>query len=140
MTRFATAIIGHRRQLRTPWSAEVRRVGFLVQSGLGHSIHISDLRLFACKIPWSRKFACHGRAGSSPSRTRTLLGMMRCRGTILTALLWPASLVQHVVVTASIAGGLASPTLLIYFGMVLAAQHQILMIRARSQGLPARPA
>ena len=62
------------------------------------------------------------------------------RGTILTALLWPASLVQHVVVTASVAGGLASPTLLIYFGLVLAAQHQILMIRARSQGLPARPA
>lgn len=62
------------------------------------------------------------------------------RGTILTALLWPASLVQHVVVTASVAGGLASSTLLIYFGLVLAAQHPIRMIRARSRGLPARPA
>lgn len=62
------------------------------------------------------------------------------RGTILTALLWLASLAQHVTVTASVSGGLGNTTLLIYFGLVLIAQHQILMIRARRRGLPARPA
>lgn len=62
------------------------------------------------------------------------------RGTILTALLWLASLAQHVTVTASVSGGLGNTTLLIYFGLVLIAQHQILMIRARRRGLPGRPA
>lgn len=61
------------------------------------------------------------------------------RGNVLTALLWLVSLAQHVVF-----GGLASPalvsaTLLIYFGLVLAAQQYLLLIRALSRGLFARP-
>jgi hypothetical protein len=41
------------------------------ESVLGHLIHVSDLLLFVSKIRWSRKFAGHGRAGSSPLRIRT---------------------------------------------------------------------
>jgi hypothetical protein len=39
-------------------------------SALGHSIHVSDLRLFARKIRRSGKFAGHGHTGPSLSRTR----------------------------------------------------------------------
>jgi hypothetical protein len=38
---------------------------------LGHLIHLYDLRLFVFKIRWPRRSAGHGRAGSSPSRTRS---------------------------------------------------------------------
>jgi hypothetical protein len=59
------------------------------------------------------------------------------RGTVLTALLWVVSLAQHMIVGGLLLG---DATLLIYFGSVLIAQQQVLMIRARSQGLFARPA
>jgi hypothetical protein len=59
------------------------------------------------------------------------------RGTVLTALLWVVSLAQHMIVGGLLLG---DATLLIYFGLVLIAQQQVLMVRARSQGLFARPA
>lgn len=61
------------------------------------------------------------------------------RGTIPTALLWLASIAQHLAVGFFVADGLGNATLLVYFGLVLAAQRQVLMIRARSQGLFAQP-
>lgn len=57
------------------------------------------------------------------------------RGTILTALLWLISIAQHIVIGRLASDGLASATLLLYFGLVLAVQQQVLLVRARSQGL-----
>jgi len=47
-------------------------------SGLGHLIHVSDLRLVISKIRWPRKFAGHGRAEFKSLSDTNPLGMMRC--------------------------------------------------------------
>ena len=50
-------------------NSQVSKNGYLVKFPLGYLIHVSDQRLFVSKIRWSRKFAGHGRAGSSLSDT-----------------------------------------------------------------------
>lgn len=55
------------------------------------------------------------------------------RGNVLTAALWIGSLAQHVAIDALVKHGLGSVSILLYFGIVIFAQQQVLQARARSR-------
>jgi hypothetical protein len=65
-------IIGHHRQARTPSSAGVRCVGFLVMTVLGHICKSLSCGYSFPAMDQASNAAGHSHGGSSPSRTLTL--------------------------------------------------------------------
>ncbi|MEW2549918.1 hypothetical protein AB0910_29830 [Streptomyces sp. NPDC047002] len=59
-------------------------------------------------------------------------GQVVRRGTWLTGLLWIAGIAQHFLMDTTVAAGLGQVTILLYFGVVLLAQRQVLNARART--------
>ncbi|MGQ4517293.1 hypothetical protein [Streptomyces sp. DW26H14] len=57
------------------------------------------------------------------------------QGTWLTGLLWLVGIGQHFLVDGTVAAGLGAESLLLYFGVVLLAQQQVLRARARGGAL-----
>lgn len=55
------------------------------------------------------------------------------QGNLLTAALWIISLALHVAIDAMAKPGLGSVSILLYFGIVIVAQQQLLQARARSR-------
>jgi FtsH-binding integral membrane protein len=71
-------------------------------------------------------------------RLRTDGGQITRRGTWLTAVLWIVGIGLHYLMDAGVSSGFGSVTVLLYFGVVLLAQRQILLARARGAGVLAR--
>lgn len=59
------------------------------------------------------------------------------QGTWVTAVLWLVSIGQHLLVDRLVLAGAGSATLLLYFGVVLGAQRQVLLLRAQKAALVA---
>jgi len=57
------------------------------------------------------------------------------QGNALTALLWVVSLGQHLAVDKVVLAGAGSATILLYFGVVLTVQRQVLVLRARTSSV-----
>ena len=57
------------------------------------------------------------------------------QGTALTALLWVVSLGQHLAVDKVVLAGAGSATVLLYLGVVLVVQQEVLVVRARRSGV-----
>ncbi|MGC0364224.1 hypothetical protein ABH922_002208 [Rhodococcus sp. 27YEA15] len=57
------------------------------------------------------------------------------QGTWITAILWIVGIGQHLLVDQVVSAGLGAATLLLYFGIVIAAQRQVILSRARSERL-----
>jgi hypothetical protein len=57
------------------------------------------------------------------------------QGNWLTALLWIVGIGQHLLLDAFVAPGLGSTSLLLYFGVIIFAQRQIVIMRARGRHL-----
>ncbi|TDP96675.1 hypothetical protein [Labedaea rhizosphaerae] len=57
------------------------------------------------------------------------------QGNALTALLWVVSLGQHLAVDKVVLAGAGSATILLYFGVVLVVQREVLVLRARRSGV-----
>jgi hypothetical protein len=57
------------------------------------------------------------------------------QGNVLTAVLWVVSLGQHLAIDKLILPGAASATILVYFGIVLLVQREVLLVRARRSGV-----
>ncbi|WP_329455049.1 hypothetical protein [Streptomyces sp. NBC_01497] len=58
-------------------------------------------------------------------------GQVMRQGTWLTGLLWIVSIGQHFLIDATVSAGLGSVSVLLYFGVVLLAQQQVLTARTR---------
>lgn len=67
-------------------------------------------------------------------RLRGTGGRLTRQGTWATAVLWIVSIGLHYLIDTTVDGGLGSVTILLYFGIVLLAQRQILLARARGTG------
>ncbi|QHC24963.1 DUF1453 family protein [Streptomyces sp. GS7] len=65
-------------------------------------------------------------------------GTVMRQGNLATAALWIAGLGQHFLIDTTVAAGLGTVTVLLYFGVVLLAQQQVLIARARRDGALAR--
>jgi hypothetical protein len=57
------------------------------------------------------------------------------QGNALTALLWVVSLGQHLAVDKVVLAGAGTATILLYFGVVLVVQREVLVLRARRTGV-----
>ena len=62
-------------------------------------------------------------------------GVVLRRGTAWTAVLWIASLGQHLLIDAFVHTGLGAVSLLLYFGVVLLVHQCLLLLRAGRAGL-----
>jgi hypothetical protein len=68
-------------------------------------------------------------------RLRRHNGLITRQGTWLTGLLWIVAIGQHFLIDTTVAAGLGAVTILLYFGVVLLAQQQVLSARARAGAL-----
>jgi hypothetical protein len=57
------------------------------------------------------------------------------QGSWVTAVLWVVGIGQHLLVDSLVAPGLGADSLLLYFGIVIFAQRQVVLARARAHGL-----
>lgn len=59
-------------------------------------------------------------------------GTLLRKGTWLTAVLWLAAVAQHLLIDRFVSAGFGDASLLVYFGLMIGAQHVVLTLRSRA--------
>jgi hypothetical protein len=94
-----------------------------------HSLDVSDLVFLARSLVVGL-----GIAGVRSYTVKLWVadGVLLRRGTWLTALLWLVGVGQHLLIDRFVSPGFGDASLLVYFGLMIGAQHVVLMARSRS--------
>lgn len=61
-------------------------------------------------------------------------GLLYRKGNWLTAVLWIVGIGQHLLIDHFVAAGFGTASIMVYFGIVIAVQRQVLLLRVRKAG------
>jgi hypothetical protein len=94
-----------------------------------HSLTVSDLSWLALSLVVGVALAV---VRSYTVKIWLADGVLLRRGTWLTALLWIVAVAQHLLIDQFVSPGFGDASLLVYFGLMIGAQHVVLMARSRA--------
>jgi hypothetical protein len=93
-----------------------------------HSLDVSDLSWLVVSLVVGLALAV---VRSYTVKIWVAGGVVLRRGTWLTAVLWLAAVAQHLLIDQFVSPGFGNASLLVYFGLMIGAQHLVLTARAR---------
>jgi hypothetical protein len=94
-----------------------------------HSLDLSDVSWLALSLAIGVALAV---VRSYTVKIWVADGVLLRRGTWVTALLWIVAVAQHLLIDQFVSPGFGDASLLVYFGLMIGAQHLVLMSRSRS--------
>jgi hypothetical protein len=97
-----------------------------------HSLDLSDLSFLVVSLLIGLALAVV--RGYTVKIWRGEDGTLLRRGTWLTAVLWLAAVAQHLLIDQFVSPGFGQASLLVYFGLMIGAQHVVLTLRSRPLG------